>query len=513
MDILQLKGIILFLVTLLNLVLAFFLWRRGKKDKITFHLAFVAFFSALYSLIWGLVNFFWDIPFSFWFFLNRCSWLGVLILPAYLTFVYYFTGRTKYIKLKIFLWYLGAGIISYLGVTTPYLMKSVRLEYPWLTGEPGSLYLLGRFYILLTLTVALIYFLKEYFKSRGFRRLQIKYFILGITIYTITGIIFVGILPIIQKGVTKYAELPAFFSFFWVGLTSYTILKYRFMELQLVLGRTAVYILSILAEVGIAFLIIFLNTQLGFLLPTNIVLIIALIIITLSLQPLFRFFERMAGKYFYYTFYTLQITLADLSRKLNQIVELEKLTTLINRSLLDALKLDRAGIVLKEPEKKAFISQELIKFNKEDILTLLTKEDNFLIQILQKNKKPLVREEIPFLIEKADEEEKRKLNLLKEEMEKREITLFLPLFLEEELIGMIILGDKLSGEAYTAQDIDLLTTLAVQASIALNNTLSFAEIERRKAELERVLKAVVGRELRMIELKKKIKELEEKYKK
>ena len=37
--------------------------------------------------------------------------------------------------------------------------------------------------------------------------------------------------------------------------------------------------------------------------------------------------------------------------------------------------------------------------------------------------------------------------------------------------------------------------------------------KKRKEELERVLKAVVGRELRMIELKKKIKELEEKLKK
>ena len=98
-------------------------------------------------------------------------------------------------------------------------------------------------------------------------------------------------------------------------------------------------------------------------------------------------------------------------------------------------------------------------------------------------------------------------------MKKREIGLFLPLFIEEELIGMMILGNKLSGEAYTVQDINLLTTLAAQAAIAFSNALSYSEIERRKEELERVLKAVVGRELRMIELKKKIKELEEKNKK
>jgi hypothetical protein len=78
---------------------------------------------------------------------------------------------------------------------------------------------------------------------------------------------------------------------------------------------------------------------------------------------------------------------------------------------------------------------------------------------------------------------------------------------------MIIFGDKLSGEAYTIQDIDLLTTLSYQLSIALNNALSFAEIEKKKAELEIFYKAAVGRELKMIELKKKIKELEERYKK
>jgi len=174
------------------------------------------------------------------------------------------------------------------------------------------------------------------------------------------------------------------------------------------------------------------------------------------------------------------------------------------------LKLDRVGIILREPREKQFLAQQLIKFNEEDISTLLTKEDNFLVQYLQKTKKPTVREEIPFLIKETETEEKRKLNLLKEEMEKREIGLFLPLLIEEELIGVIVLGDKLSGEAYTVQDLNLLTTLTPQASIAFNNALSYSEIEKRKADLEKFYKLTVGRELRMIELKKKIKELEEK---
>jgi len=512
MEIWEFRGIILFILTFLNLAFAFFLWRRGRKDKATFHLGLTAFFSALYTFTCGATVFFWDRSYSWQLFLGRSTWLGVLILPAYLTFVYYFTGRTRYIKLKSFLWYLGAGIISYLALTTPYFIKSTQVNPPFIQQSAGIGDPLGRFFIFLAVIVGLSYILKEYFKSTGFRKLQIKYFISGIIIYSIGGIVFVGILPLIERQ-SRYFDITALFSFFFIVLTSYAILRYRLMELRFVLGRTAVYILSILAEIVIAFLMIFLNTQLGFLLPANIILVIALIIIALSFHPLFRFFEKMAGKYFYYTFYTLQTTLAGLAKQLSQTVELDKLTNLINRSLLDALKLDRVGIILKEPEKKVLIPQQLINFDKEDISILLSKEDNFLAQYLKKIKKPIVREEIPLLIRETEKEEERKLNLLKEEMEKREVALCLPLFVEEELTGMIILGNKLSGEAYTVQDINLLTTLTAQAAIAFNNALSYSEIEKRKEELERVLKAVVGRELRMIELKKKIKELEEKNKK
>jgi len=509
MDILKFKGIILFIVAFLNLAFAFFLWRRGRKEKATFHLGWVAFFSAVYAFTYGGVWLFENK--LFW---SRATWLGVLVLSAYITFIYYFTETTKHLKLKSFFWYFGAIIISYLALTTPYFIEKVYPEHPcpFLEGG-GPLEPLGRVYVITCLGISLFYFLKEYFKSQGFRKLQLKYFILGIAIYSGGGVLFAGILPLLSPEFIKYVDLSAFLSVFFVGFTSYAILRYRLMELRFVLGRTAVYILSILAEIVIAFLMIFLNTQLGFLLPANIILVIALIIIALSFHPLFRFFEKMAGKYFYYTFYTLQTTLAGLAKQLSQTVELDKLTNLINRSLLDALKLDRVGIILKEPEKKVLIPQQLINFDKEDISILLSKEDNFLAQYLKKIKKPIVREEIPLLIRETEKEEERKLNLLKEEMEKREVALCLPLFVEEELTGMIILGNKLSGEAYTVQDINLLTTLTAQAAIAFNNALSYSEIEKRKEELERVLKAVVGRELRMIELKKKIKELEEKNKK
>ena len=103
MDIGQIQGIVLLITTLLNLIFAVLLWLRGK-DKTTFHLGWVAFFSGLYSFTWAGLYFFEGNK-ALW---TRLTWLGLFILPTYLTFAYYFTGRTKYLKRKIFLWYLGA---------------------------------------------------------------------------------------------------------------------------------------------------------------------------------------------------------------------------------------------------------------------------------------------------------------------------------------------------------------------------------------------------------------------
>jgi len=517
MDILIFRGITLFICAVINLFFAFFLWRK-REDEVAFHMGWTALFSAFYAFFCGSVYFFWDIMLQYRLFWYRTTWLGVFILPAYLIFVYYFVKRTEYIKLKAFILYLGATIIGYLAVTTPLFTKSVYLKYPYIIGPGGNLDFIGRLYILFCLGLSIFYLLREYFKSKGVRKLQIRYFVIGTSIYTIGGIISVGIIPLLLKE-SGYYDIPAYCSVVWISLTSYAILKYRLFDIRLVLGGLAIYIFSAITFIGIALFILFLNTQVGSLIPTSAILILILLLVIFTFSPIFRLFEKIAAKYFYYTYYNLKLTLQRLGKQLNQTIELDKLTTLINRSLLDALKLDKVGIILRDPETGIFKPQQLIKLKEEEITSLLSLKDNFLQKYLQKEKKALVREEIPFLIEEKEkrkeitEKEKEKLTSLKEEMEKRDIALFLPLFIKEELIGIIILGNKLSGEAYTVQDLDLLTTLASQAAIAFNNALSYTEIEKRKEELEKFYKLTVGRELRMIELKKKIKELEEKMEK
>src|SRR3989338_8464366 len=100
------------------------------------------------------------------------------------------------------------------------------------------------------------------------------------------------------------------------------------------------------------------------------------------------------------------------------------------------------------------------------------KANNTLITYLKRVKKAIVLEEIARQVEASGDPQSEKikeLNGVKEELEKIGAALCIPLFFEGKLIGLFNLGNKLSQDMYTDEDIDLLTTLSNQLAIAIEN--------------------------------------------
>jgi signal transduction histidine kinase len=106
-----------------------------------------------------------------------------------------------------------------------------------------------------------------------------------------------------------------------------------------------------------------------------------------------------------------------------------------------------------------------MQLDKAEVLLIEQNTDNFLIQYLQKTQKPLVRDEI------------QNLNQLSESMKNIGAALCLPMVISNKLIGIIVLGNKVSGDAYTKEDLELLTTLSKQAAIALDNARLYKEVQ------------------------------------
>ncbi len=239
MDISQVRGTIHLICAFSSLYFVFILWFKGKS-RLTFHLGLAALFSALYAFTYGGEYFLKDK--LFW---ARATWLGVLILPAYITFLYYFIEKTRYLKLKSFMWYLPAAIIVCLALFTPYFIENITPEYPYLE-TAGPLEPLGWAYVFIGGIIVLFYLLKEYFKSFGARKLQIKYFTLGMSIYIIGGTTFAGILPLISQKFVPYIDISVVFSIFWVGLTTYAIFKKELFEIRIILTEILIGIIGLI---------------------------------------------------------------------------------------------------------------------------------------------------------------------------------------------------------------------------------------------------------------------------
>ena len=250
MDIERIKAIIMFALTLLNLLAAYMMWRKGKS-KATFHLGWCFFFYASLCFSWAGVYFFHGYK-LLW---SRAHWIGAFMLSvSFLIFVYYFTNRTKYIRLKIiFLNAIGA-LMSYIAMTTPYFMTSVSQDYPYLTSaSTGTLNMLvGKPYVILISCLGFYYLIKAYYKESGLKKWQIKYFIWGMLLSTIGAFVFSGLWPLFNRGNNPISnEMSPYTSIFLIVFTLYAVLKNNLFEIKLVLTELLTMLIGLVLLVQV----------------------------------------------------------------------------------------------------------------------------------------------------------------------------------------------------------------------------------------------------------------------
>ena len=70
-------------------------------------------------------------------------------------------------------------------------------------------------------------------------------------------------------------------------------------------------------------------------------------------------------------------------------------------------------------------------------------------------------------------------------LEHARVSLLIPLISESRLAAILAVGEKLSGEIYETDEIELLETLVKEAGIALQNARLYADLERQLEELRR----------------------------
>lgn len=472
--------LILFITFLINLALGILVYLKTNiypnKTNLTFSilawavagwvlsvLMIFQFNDPMQRLFWGKMSFF----------------MASIIACSFLYFALLFPKEDYYIsKAKTFL-ILSPALFFASFSFTPFILKEVSYLNWRLKTTYGSIHPFFSIYLFGYLIIGFLIFLKKYRKSIGLTRLQIKYCFLGMLLTAVLGVTTNLILPIF--GTSKFSSLGPSFSMIMVGFTSYSILKYRLMDINIVLKKGTTYTLLLALIFIPSFLLILLGQKIFFG-KINYLFSLILFGILFSVAILFHKIkpgtERVVEQLFFREKYNYKETLGEFSKAMVSILDLKALAKRIIETITQTMKVEKASFYLLNDEKGGFELAESKNVKSTSSYSFLPKGAP-LSHYLQKIGEIIIKEELAKGIHLSELKEVIK------QMEAIEAEVSIPLISKGHLIGILNLSHKFSKDIYSHEDLELLTTLANQAAIAIENARLYEDLKKSKSYIRR----------------------------
>lgn len=409
----------------------------------------------------------------------KTAYISVILIPTLLThFIFRFLKVEKtwflYVVYTIAILLMEANIFSNLFI---FDVRYVFSQFYYLS-NPTILY---NFFVIwfFGLVIYCHYLLiKAYFNNYGLIKHQIKYIFLA-TIIGFTGGAF-AFLPVYEIDVYPILNIAIAVSPF---IVAYAIFRYRLMDMRLVARQVYILLLSASFLYVIFYGTVFIENKLfgGVYMKDALISGVVFAILFSVLYNLFvRYVNRTADEYLFSGVYNYRETLNRLTDDLSDYIDLNTVIDLIVDTIKKTIQLDKAGVFLIDTDSTDSVPchykiAKNIGFKDNDVVLLV--EDVFLNDFLIKTQKPLVCDELAMLSRDArNSEEKNHFMRLYDYMNDIEATICLPLISNKKLSGIIVLGSKISGDAYTKEDLELLNTLSKQAGITIDNARLYKEV-------------------------------------
>jgi signal transduction histidine kinase len=301
------------------------------------------------------------------------------------------------------------------------------------------------------------------------KRNQVKTVSLGLTLTAVHAALFIILLPLLFGEQNILYVIGYLAPVYFVGATSYSLLKQQLFDFRLAFARAATYAFTTVAIVTIYVLVAFVITELiigegsvdRLQLIGNIVLTVLLVINYPSLK---RFFDMITNKIFYRDLYDPQQVLEEINEITSGTVDLKTILEQTSRVIEGTFKSQGSGV-------------HIVSRNKD--IGTITFGNMLADNSLEAIKKSLVdEEEVIYLLDLEENKDRRAL-------EKNDIEVVLKLHTSEtENMGYFFIGPKKSGLAYTKQDLQMLSTAGKTISVSAENALRFEEIAKFNETLQ-----------------------------
>lgn len=305
-------------------------------------------------------------------------------------------------------------------------------------------------------------------------RNRLKYLILGF-VFIIIGSIF-NFTDLGQYPIDIFANLIT------AILISVAILRHQLLDINVIIRKSFLYAIPTSIIGMLYFLVISSIVEIFQFSISQQVLVSMFVAIGAALifQPLQRFLQNWINKIFFRDRYDSNLMLQRVILDATREIDLQRLAGLIITEIITTMHIKRAGVFVSQKEGDPFVLVSGNGFNYSKHREF--RVDHPLIMNLKKTFQPIMWSELESspMIKSLWKDELDYLVDLRAE-------LFIPLKTKNDLVGILVMGEKMSEAPYSQEDINILTTLASQTSLAIQNAklYSIAQKEltqRRKAE-------------------------------
>lgn len=470
-------------------VLGLVVYVRNEQSRIS--QSFLA--ISLATVAWSVSNYFADHadPIQLSDFFARLAFAaGIWIVFSLLIFSYVFPkNRLSSRRLTV--------MVASLVLLTLFSMSNlVLVGVSKTSGAVGIEIKIGQLYGLYLVSIVACIILiisslyRSYRSSNALRQSQIRLIAGGIILSALYAVATNLIFPLLVSDWTS-SRFGTLASVIFVSAIAYAIVRYRFLDIRLLVTRSVAYLL-VLGTLGVAYSLIVFGVsslffgQQGVPADRQLVYLVLALLLGLTFQPLKHFFDKLTQALFYREAYEPQRVLDAVSAVLVSTNSVQKLVEGVAMATDQALRPRFAQVVLVQDKQL----RTLMFGKKSEVL------DSKTIWATIALKQPLL------VLDELDNHTQE----FYRELRQADVSIVVRLHTAKEFIGLVFLGSKETGGIYTAQDLNVIRIVADELSVAVQNALRFERIERFNETLQQEVDDATA-ELR--KTNKKLKALDE----
>lgn len=515
--------VLLIILTIVNVILVIVILRKSYRNPINLSYAF---FVGGVSL-WAATNAFFQITsskfFAFW--LANASYLSAVDMALSLFYLsLYFPKKITYVSTigkKINALLIVSTIIVTFAILIPnFILIDVIISDGSRKLVTGTGLLLYAVYILCLVVLSFKNFIHNYHSSFGIPKAQLKFVILGLVGLVFFAVLFNLILPIL--GIYNLVAIGPNSAIFLICCFAYAIAKYRLLNIKFVITRSIIY-LFLISIISSSFIlassiaaVFFQNLGVNLF----IVWVAFAFVVVLGFDPLKNLFASVTDKIFYKEKIDYGVVLKNLSNYINEELELNSLVLHIQDALATQIKVRKSELLLSVFGEQIFLPlDEYMSFTPRKRNKKTAKQDNQIyydssfIKYLRKEQEIIVTDEFErYIYDLDDENLQKKFNKVLHELQALQAAAAVPVIREGKMVAIFLIGNKVSGEPFSNEDVNLLEVLSSQLAAALERSKLYKEVQdfnlKLQGEVDKATKNLVKANDQLKEANVHLKELD-----